>query len=53
MGMPYHRVEMRHFEELAMRGFKGQEGEFEAKNISAVERERLSTLATGKCVQAV
>jgi hypothetical protein len=47
LGIDYHKVEMKHFEELKRRGFVAQEGEFEAKNISEEERERITTLATG------
>jgi hypothetical protein len=29
LGIPYHKVEMKHFEELAKRGFEPKEGECE------------------------
>jgi len=47
LGIPYHKVEMRHFEELHQKGFVGKQGEFEACNMSDEERERLSTLCQG------
>ena len=52
LGIPYHKVEMEHFEELAKRGFVGKEGEFEAKNMSEEERNRISRLATGSAFRA-
>lgn len=52
LGIPYHKVEMKHFEELASRGFVGKEGEFEAVNMSEEERERLSRLCTGAAFRA-
>ncbi len=52
LGIPYHKVEMKHFEELASRGFIGKEGEFEAVNMSEEERERLSRLCTGAAFRA-
>jgi hypothetical protein len=51
LGIPYYKVEMKDFEELARRGFKGQEGEFEAKDMTEEERDRLSTLATGSALR--
>ena len=47
LGIEYHKVEMKHFEELKRRGFVAKEGEFEASNMSKEERERITTLATG------
>ncbi|KAH8778110.1 hypothetical protein BGZ57DRAFT_349304 [Hyaloscypha finlandica] len=52
LGIPYHKVEMKHFEELAKRGFVGKEGEFEAVNMSEEERNRLSKLCTGAAFRA-
>lgn len=52
LGIPYHNVEMTHFEELASRGFVGKEGKFEAVNMSEEERERLSGLCTGAAFRA-
>ena len=34
LGILYHKVEMKHFEELAKRGFEPKEREFEDVNIS-------------------
>jgi hypothetical protein len=47
LGKPYHKVEMEDFEELARRGFKGKEGEFEAENISEEDREKLMDISLG------
>jgi hypothetical protein len=47
LGIPYHKVEMKHFEELAKRGFVGKEGEFEAVNMSEEEKERITKLTIG------
>ena len=47
LGIAYHKVEMRHFEELREKGFVGKEGEFEAKNMSEPEIERITKLAIG------
>jgi len=47
LGIPYHKVEMKHFEMLAERGFVGKEGEFEAVNISQEENERITKLCIG------
>lgn len=52
LGIPYHKVEMKHFEELARRGFKAKDGEFEAVNMSEEERDRLTTLCTGSVFRA-
>lgn len=52
LGIPYHKVEMKHFEELASRRFIPKEGEFEAVNMSEEERERLSRLCTGAAFRA-
>lgn len=52
LGIPYHKVEMKHFEELARRGFKAKEGEFEAANMSKEEQERLTKLCTGSAFRA-
>jgi hypothetical protein len=46
LGIEYHKVEMKHFEELKRRGFVAKEGEFKASNMSKEERERITTLAT-------
>lgn len=47
LGKPTHRVEMEDYEELARRGFQAKLGEFEAKNISKEECDRISREATG------
>ena len=52
LGIPYHKVEMKHYEILAERGFVGKEGEFEAENISQEERDRLLKLSTGSAFRA-
>lgn len=52
LGIPYHKVEMKHFEELARRGFVGRPGEFEAVNISKEENERIMKLCTGSAFRA-
>jgi hypothetical protein len=52
LGIPYHKIEMKHFEELARRGFVGKEGEFEAVNISEDEKERLTKLCAGSAFRA-
>jgi hypothetical protein len=52
LGIPYHKVEMMHFEELATRGFVGKEGESEAVNMSEEQRERLSRHCTGAALRA-
>jgi len=52
LGIMYHKVEMKHFEELSRRGFVAKEGEFEAVNMSEEEKNRLTTLATGSAFRA-
>ena len=52
LGIPYHKVEMKHFEELAKRGFEPKEGEFKNVNISEEEKERLYKLALGSAFRA-
>ena len=52
LGIPYHKVEMKHFEELARSGFVGRPGEFEAVNISKEENERITKLSTGSAFRA-
>jgi len=52
LGIPYHKVEMKHFEELAERGFVGKDGEFEAVNMTEEERDRLTKLCTGSAFRA-
>jgi hypothetical protein len=52
LGIPYHKVEIKHFEELAERGFVGKDGEFEAVNMSEEERDRLTKLCTGSAFRA-
>jgi hypothetical protein len=47
LGKPYHKIEMEDFEELARRGFKAKEGEFEAENISEEHREKLWEISLG------
>ena len=37
LGVPYHMIEMGHFEEWRRKGFKADPGEFEAKNISEAD----------------
>ncbi|OCL06374.1 hypothetical protein AOQ84DRAFT_321525 [Glonium stellatum] len=47
LGIPYHKVEMKHFEEWYAKGLRAQPGEFRAKNISPEEQERINNLALG------
>jgi hypothetical protein len=47
LGKPYHTVTMADFEEVARKGIKFGQGEFEAVNMSEEEMDRLSKLATG------
>jgi hypothetical protein len=47
LGIPFHLVDMEDFEEWHRRGFKADGAEFEAKNMSEEERDRLSDLTTG------
>lgn len=47
LGIPFHTVEMEHFEEWQEKGFVAEPGEFEAVNMSKEKSDLLSTLATG------
>jgi len=47
LGIPYHKVKMEHFEEWYEKGFRAQPGEFNAKNITPEEKERINKLAVG------
>lgn len=47
LGKEYHKVGMEDFEEWARRGFKAEEGEFEARNMTEDEKARILRLATG------
>jgi len=47
LGIPYHKVEMEHFEEWHRRGFVAEPGEFESQNIGEENKERILSLATG------
>ncbi|KAI9767673.1 MAG: hypothetical protein M1840_005544 [Geoglossum simile] len=47
LGIPYHTVEMEDFEEWYRRGFRADGGEFEARNMSQEEQDRVSNLAIG------
>jgi hypothetical protein len=52
-GIPYHKVERRHFQELAKRGFEPEEGEFEDVNTSEEKNERPHKLALGSAFRAL
>ncbi|KAJ9294035.1 hypothetical protein DTO271G3_7163 [Paecilomyces variotii] len=47
LGIPYHKVEMEHFEEWHAKGFRANGDEFIATNVSQEERDRVTDLATG------
>lgn len=47
LGIPYHKVKMEHYEEWYEKGFRAQPGEFNAKNITPEEKERINKLAVG------
>lgn len=47
LGIPYHKVELRHFEEWWQAGFRAKGEEFIAENVSKENRDRVTELATG------
>ncbi|KAI9785890.1 MAG: hypothetical protein M1839_008156 [Geoglossum umbratile] len=47
LSIPYHLVDMEDFEEWYRRGFRAEGAEFEAKNMSEEERERLTNISIG------
>lgn len=47
LGIPYHKVQMEHFEEWYEKGFRAQPGEFNSKNITPEEDKRILKLAVG------
>ena len=47
LGVPYHMIEMGHFEEWRRKGFKADPVEFEAKNISEADDIRIWNLTLG------
>ncbi|KAH0559349.1 hypothetical protein GP486_004137 [Trichoglossum hirsutum] len=47
LGIPYHTVNIEDYEEWHRRGFKADGAEFEAKNMTEEEMDRITGLATG------
>lgn len=51
LGIPYHKVELRHFEKWWQAGFRAKGEECIASNVSKEECDRVTDLATGSALR--
>jgi hypothetical protein len=47
LGIPYHAADLEDFEEWYRRGFRAEEGKFEAENMMEEERARINKIVIG------